>query len=99
MQNSLKAAGLATAANLIGVKIFNGPGTAQESNVLAGFEWIVNTAVESMKPSVVCLGFNVPTTKTLNDAAFIFVDVGIHVAGGAGEEGANANWMFPGKGE
>jgi serine protease AprX len=87
-------AGIAPAANLVGLKVLNGKGTGVISDVIAAIEYAVaNKARYNIRVINLSVGANV-TTSYWNDpltlAAKRAVDAGIVVVAAAGNRGKNA---------
>jgi cerevisin len=91
--------GVATAANVIAVKVWDHAQFAKISNVLAAFEWIVAAYSASGNMSVVNLSWTANPSLSLDKAAIQAIAAGLHFTGSAGNEAQNARLRFPGLGE
>ena len=86
--------GLATAAKVIAVKVWDKPAEGRISNVIAAFEWIVDQVSKSKKPSVVNLSISHAPNQALRKAVSAAIEAGIHFVGSAGNRKENVNNNF-----
>jgi len=91
--------GVATAANVIAVKVWDHPEYARHSDVISAFEWVVRAYMESGRPSVVNLSWTAKLDVSLTKAAIQAMAVGLHFTGAAGNERQDARFRFPGVGK
>jgi hypothetical protein len=91
--------GIATAANVIDVKCWDDADFARNSDIIAGFEWIVGAYILSNNLGVVNLSWTANPSVSLTKATIQTMAVGLHFTGAAGNEGQNARLRFPGLGE
>ncbi|KAG8811609.1 subtilisin-like serine protease [Serendipita sp. 401] len=87
--------GIAKAANVIAVKVLGPDGTAAYSNIIAGLEWVMDSAAASGRPSVANLSLGGPRDSTLDDAVKSTIASGVHVTVSSGNSGVDASGSSP----
>ncbi|KAL7748823.1 hypothetical protein RI367_005736 [Sorochytrium milnesiophthora] len=79
--------GVAKSVNIISVKALNADGSGPWSGIIAALNWIVNTAKQTKRPSVVNISISGPVSGPLNAAVNAAVSAGVHVVVAAGNKG------------
>ncbi|CAE6455208.1 Alkaline serine protease ver112 OS=Lecanicillium psalliotae PE=1 SV=1 [Rhizoctonia solani AG-1 IB] len=87
--------GLATAANIIAVKVCSDTGSCAVSDVVAGINFAVSRAASSGRPSIITMSLGFPITTTLDNAVTSATGRGLHVTVAAGNENQNAANVSP----
>ncbi|KAG8681403.1 subtilisin-like serine protease [Ceratobasidium sp. 423] len=86
--------GLATAANIIAVKVCSGGGWCAASDVIAGINFAVTRAASTGRPSVVTMSLGLEPTTSLDNAVTGAIGRGIRftvVAGNGDEDASNVS--------
>ncbi|CAE6393642.1 unnamed protein product [Rhizoctonia solani] len=87
--------GLATAANIVAVKVCSDTGSCAVSDVVAGINYAVSRAASSGRPSIVTMSLGFPITSSLDNAVTSAIGRGLHFTVAAGNENQNASNVSP----
>ncbi|KDN47802.1 hypothetical protein RSAG8_03222, partial [Rhizoctonia solani AG-8 WAC10335] len=87
--------GLATAANVIAVKVCSDTGRCAASDIIAGINFAVTRAASSGRPSIVTMSLGLDPTTALDNAVNTALGRGIHFTVAAGNENQNAANVSP----
>ncbi|KAF8677608.1 peptidase S8 family [Rhizoctonia solani] len=87
--------GLATAANIIAVKVCSDTGSCAVSDVVAGINYAVSRAASTGRPSIVTMSLGFSPTTSLDNAVTSAIGRGIHFTVAAGNENQNAANVSP----
>lgn len=89
--------GIASAANLVAVKVLGDDGTGTTAHLIAGFDYIVgahdaarNSRGANFTGSVMSLSLGTPFSRAINTVIGVLVGHGIHAVMAAGNDGADA---------
>ncbi|GAA4858081.1 S8 family peptidase [Saccharopolyspora cebuensis] len=88
--------GVATGAELVGVKVLNDNGSGTTEQIVSGMEWVAQNA---SGPSVANMSLGGPKDPALDEAATALVDSGVFLAVAAGNEGQDAENVSPASAE
>ncbi|KAG8683740.1 subtilisin-like serine protease, partial [Ceratobasidium sp. 395] len=87
--------GVAKAANIFGVKVLGADGSGQNSDILQGIAFAMQSAQKSGKPSVISMSLGGGASPSLDRAVTAATQQGMHVVVAAGNEAADANTSSP----
>ncbi|KAK0243852.1 serine protease [Armillaria nabsnona] len=87
--------GVAKSVNLIAVKVLSDSGSGYISDILSGFDWVINATESSGKPSVVSMSLGGSASDTFDSGVLSLINAGIHVVVAAGNDGADASGTSP----
>ncbi|KAK0452830.1 serine protease [Desarmillaria tabescens] len=87
--------GVAKAVNLIAVKVLSDSGSGYISDILSGFDWVIDAVESSGKPSIVSLSLGGSVSTTFDNGVVTLINAGIHVVVAAGNDGTNASGTSP----
>ncbi|CAE6490496.1 unnamed protein product, partial [Rhizoctonia solani] len=87
--------GLATASNIIAVKICSDAGQCPSSDIIAGVNFAVSRAASSGRPSVVNMSVGGPGDFAIDSAVSSAISRGLHFSIAAGNENQNAANVSP----
>ncbi|CAE6451851.1 unnamed protein product [Rhizoctonia solani] len=87
--------GLATAANVIAVKVCSDAGRCAASDIIAGVNFAVTRAASTGRPSIVTMSLGLNPTTSLDNAVTSAIGRGIHFTVAAGNENQNAANVSP----
>jgi hypothetical protein len=90
-----KTLGIAPEAEVFAVKCWDDIEQARDGDIVAGFEWVVNVASRSGKPSVLNLSWNTEPNTAFTRAAESTISAGIQVVGSSGNYGEDSRSYFP----
>jgi len=85
-----KTWGVAKDVAILGVKVLNGQGSGQLSDVVAGMQYVAGKANKQRINTVMSMSLGGPSTKSLNDAADAAVDAGVVTIVAAGNDNKDA---------
>ncbi|KAK0202140.1 serine protease [Desarmillaria ectypa] len=87
--------GVAKSVNLIAVKVLSDAGSGYISDILSGFDWIINATETSGKPSIVSMSLGGSASSTFDSGVLSLIHAGIHVVVAAGNDGTDASGTSP----
>ena len=87
--------GIAPAAEVIAVKCWDDINQSRDGDIVAGFEWVVDAAWRSGKPSVLNLSWSTEHNRAFTRAANSAISAGIQVVGSSGNYGEDSRSYFP----
>ncbi|CAE6452012.1 unnamed protein product [Rhizoctonia solani] len=87
--------GLATASNIIAVKVCSDGGQCPSSNIIAGVNFVATRAASSGRPSVAIMSLGGPGDSAIDSAVSNAISRGTHFAVAAGNENMNAGTRSP----
>ncbi|KAH7326857.1 peptidase S8/S53 domain-containing protein [Rhizoctonia solani] len=87
--------GLATAANIIAVKVCSDAGECATSDIVAGVNYVVSRAASSGRPTIATMSLGGPTDTAIDSAVSSAISRGIHFTVAAGNENQNAANVSP----
>ncbi|CAE7198819.1 unnamed protein product, partial [Rhizoctonia solani] len=87
--------GLATAANVVAVKVCSDTGRCAASDIIAGINFAVTRAASTGRPSIVTMSLGLSPTTALDNAVTSAIGRGIHFTVAAGNENQNASNVSP----
>ncbi|KAH7326860.1 putative subtilisin-like serine protease [Rhizoctonia solani] len=87
--------GLATASNIIAVKVCSDAGQCPSSNIIAGVNFVATRAASSGRPSVAIMSLGGPGDSAIDTAVSNAISRGSHFAVAAGNENMNAGTRSP----
>ncbi|EUC54859.1 serine protease [Rhizoctonia solani AG-3 Rhs1AP] len=87
--------GLATAANIIAVKVCSDAGECATSDIVAGVNFVVSRAASSGRPTIATMSLGGPTDTAIDSAVSSAISRGIHFTVAAGNENQNAANVSP----
>ncbi|WP_017584051.1 S8 family peptidase [Nocardiopsis valliformis] len=88
--------GVASGADLIGVKVLGDDGSGSYDDVIAGIEWVAENSADN---AVANLSLGGPASQAVDDAVNALADSGVFVAVAAGNEGQDTGNVSPGGAE
>lgn len=91
--------GIAKAASIIAVKVLGADGNGAYSDIIAGIEWVMNSATTSGKPSVANMSLGGPSSDAIDQAVQNAIDAGVHFAVAAGNAAVDADSTSPARGK
>ncbi|CAE6393684.1 unnamed protein product [Rhizoctonia solani] len=87
--------GLATASNIIAVKVCSDAGQCASSNIIAGVNFVASRAASSGRPSVAIMSLGGPGDSAIDSAVSNAIGRGIHFSVAAGNSNVNAGSTSP----
>jgi len=91
--------GIAKASTIIAVKVLGANGSGAYSDIIAGIEWVMNTAAASGRPSVANMSLGGPARASLDQAVKNAIKSGVHFAVAAGNAATDADDTSPARGK
>ncbi|KAG7445600.1 peptidase 1 [Guyanagaster necrorhizus] len=80
--------GVAKSVNLIAVKVLSDAGSGYISDILSGFDWIINATESSGRPSIVSMSLGGAASDTFDSGVLSLINASIHVVVAAGNGNA-----------
>ncbi|KDQ21395.1 hypothetical protein BOTBODRAFT_50040 [Botryobasidium botryosum FD-172 SS1] len=87
--------GVATAANLIAVKVLSDSGSGSTSDIVAGVNWVVSSARSSGRPSIATMSLGGGANTALDNAVSSGISAGVHFTIAAGNSNVDASSTSP----
>ncbi|CCO33165.1 Proteinase R [Rhizoctonia solani AG-1 IB] len=87
--------GLATASNIIAVKVCSDAGQCPSSNIIAGVNFVATRAASSGRPSVAIMSLGGPGDSAIDSAVSNAISRGTHFSVAAGNSNVNAGSTSP----
>ncbi|GAB1518630.1 hypothetical protein RhiTH_001693 [Rhizoctonia solani] len=87
--------GLATASNIIAVKVCSDAGQCASSNIIAGVNFVASRSASSGRPSVAIMSLGGPGDSAIDSAVSNAIGRGIHFSVAAGNSNVNAGSTSP----
>ncbi|KAJ1306423.1 hypothetical protein OPQ81_007426 [Rhizoctonia solani] len=87
--------GLATAANVIAVKVCSDAGQCASSDIIAGVNYVVSQAKSSGRPSIATMSLGGDADTAIDNAVSAAIKAGIHFTVAAGNENKDASQSSP----
>ncbi|KAF8705477.1 peptidase S8 family, partial [Rhizoctonia solani] len=87
--------GLATAANIIAVKVCSDAGECATSDIVAGVNYVVSRAASSGRPTIATMSLGGDIDSAIDSAVSSAISRGIHFTVAAGNENQNAANVSP----